>query len=196
MKQSEIVALFVHSAERLGIEYFITGSLASMFYGEPRFTNDADIAVEMNETEAINLCQAFPESDFYADPHMAVQAVRGHGTFNIIHSAGNLKIDVMIVKDTPFNRSRFARKRRVQFYDKLEAFISAPEDVILAKLLFFKEGRSEKHTRDVASIVKISWDLLDPRYLAGWALILCVQDIWRSILEKTGHLDAFPFDQT
>ena len=195
MDQSEFVRMFVHTAERLRIEYFITGSLASMYYGETRFTNDADIAVEMTEKDAVGVCAAFPDSDFYSDPLMAVEAVRRHGMFNIIHAAGNLKIDVMVADDTPFNRSRFARKRRVWFYESLEAFISAPEDVILSKLVFYKEGRSEKHTRDIASMVKISWDLLDTQYLAGWSLILCVQDIWRSILEKTGHLEAYPFDQ-
>lgn len=77
MEQSDFVSLFVRTAERLGIEYFITGSLAAMYYGEPRFTNDADIAVEMSVKDAANLCAAFAESDFYADEYMASKPFAG-----------------------------------------------------------------------------------------------------------------------
>lgn len=42
----EPVELLLHAAsalERLGIPYFVTGSTASIVYGEPRLTNDIDI---------------------------------------------------------------------------------------------------------------------------------------------------------
>lgn len=83
----------------------------------------------------------------------------------------------------------------MRFLRDLDACISSPEDCILSKLLFYKEGGSEKHTRDIASILKASWDLLDTTYIAGWALRLDVHGLWRQHLQAVGRIDAYPFDQ-
>jgi len=47
MEQSDLLRLLVETLERLGIGYQITGSNATIAYGEPRFTNDIDVVVEM-----------------------------------------------------------------------------------------------------------------------------------------------------
>lgn len=41
------------------IDYRIVGSMASMVYGEPRFTNDVDIVVELRTEHVPALCAAF-----------------------------------------------------------------------------------------------------------------------------------------
>jgi len=42
-----LVAVF----ERLNVRYFVTGSVATMTYGEPRFTNAVDMIIErLDET--------------------------------------------------------------------------------------------------------------------------------------------------
>jgi len=40
MEPYDLLKYMVKAFESLGIRYFITGSIASIFYGEPRFTND------------------------------------------------------------------------------------------------------------------------------------------------------------
>ena len=40
MEQSELLHFVVSVLERLGLRYFVTGSTVTIFYGEPRFTND------------------------------------------------------------------------------------------------------------------------------------------------------------
>jgi len=44
MEQSELLRFVVSVLERLDIPYFVTGSTVTIFYGEPRFTNDIDTA--------------------------------------------------------------------------------------------------------------------------------------------------------
>jgi hypothetical protein len=39
----ELLQRVVETLERLGIPYLVTGSIATMAYGEPRLTNDIDI---------------------------------------------------------------------------------------------------------------------------------------------------------
>ncbi len=49
MDQSELLVYLIDAFESLGIRYFVTGSIASIFYGEPRFTNDIDVVAEVKE---------------------------------------------------------------------------------------------------------------------------------------------------
>lgn len=38
MEQSELLRFVAGSLEKLGIRYFVTGSMPTIFFGEPRFT--------------------------------------------------------------------------------------------------------------------------------------------------------------
>jgi hypothetical protein len=40
MERSELLRYFTAVLEQLGLRYFVTGSMATIFFGEPRFTND------------------------------------------------------------------------------------------------------------------------------------------------------------
>ena len=51
----------------------------------------------------------------------------------------------------------------------LIAFAAHPEDVILGKLLYYQEGGSDKHLRDIAGILAISSHLIDHQRLCEWA---------------------------
>jgi len=55
VEQSELLKHLINSFESLDIRYFITGSIASIFYGEPRFTNDIDVVAEIKEHHIRNL---------------------------------------------------------------------------------------------------------------------------------------------
>jgi len=43
MDQDDLLRLLVSALEHAGVCYLITGSTATLFYGEPRFTNDIDV---------------------------------------------------------------------------------------------------------------------------------------------------------
>lgn len=47
MEQDELLRFTVGVLERLGLRYFVTGSIATVFFGEPRFTNDIDMVVDL-----------------------------------------------------------------------------------------------------------------------------------------------------
>jgi len=52
--------------ERLGIGYFLGGSLASSFQGEPRATNDIDLVVDLEDRQVVGLATELG-ADFDAD---------------------------------------------------------------------------------------------------------------------------------
>ncbi|HEY0510974.1 MAG TPA: hypothetical protein VGH73_03665 [Thermoanaerobaculia bacterium] len=184
MEQSELLRYTVGVLDRIGLRYFVTGSMATIFFGEPRFTNDIDIVVDLPSGRIAELCAAFPAPDFYISEEAVHRAVSRRGQFNIIHPASGLKVDIMVPADSPFNRSRFSRTKRVAPAPDFDATFSSAEDVILKKMESYREGGSEKHLRDITGVLKISGDALDRGYIAEWAARMGTADIWKEILKR------------
>lgn len=97
MHQADLFLIFTAPMESAGIRYMISGSVASMVYGEPRFTNDVDIILALNIANVPTLTNSFPLSDFYCPPDEVIavelrRAQRGH--FNIIHHETGHKADI------------------------------------------------------------------------------------------------------
>ena len=184
MEPSELLHFLADVLERLHLPYFITGSTVTIFYGEPRFTNDIDVVVDLPESMAGAFCEQFPEADFYVAEEAVRDAIRRRSQFNIIHPASGLKIDVMIPRMNEFNRSRFSRARKVHAGGDWDASFATPEDAIIKRLEFFREGGSEKHLRDIAGVLRTSGAAIDKEYIGKWASALRVEDIWQAILVK------------
>lgn len=79
MQQDELLRFAVGVLERLHLSYFVTGSIATIFYGEPRFTNDIDIVVDLPLERVSELCRAFPPDQFYVAEESARAAVQRRG---------------------------------------------------------------------------------------------------------------------
>lgn len=184
MEPSDLLRFVASALERLGLRYFVTGSTATIFFGEPRFTNDIDIVVDLPADAIDALCSQFPEHEFYVSPEGARRAVQRHSMFNIIHPGSGLKVDVIVPAPTAFNRTRFDRSRRVKVGEDWEASFSSPEDVILMKMAFYREGGSDKHLRDIAGVLTTSGDEVDRDYIAQWADQLALTDVWQAILAR------------
>ncbi len=184
MAPSELLRYCVTALERLRLPYFVTGSVATVYYGEPRFTNDIDVVVALTLPRVSQFCRAFHQPEFYLSEEAVREAVERHGQFNIIHPTSGLKIDMMIPEDTPFNESRFSRVKRIKLSDNYEACFAAAEDVILKKLEYYREGGSEKHLRDIAGVLKISGEQVDMSYIAAWAARMGLDSVWESVKNR------------
>jgi hypothetical protein len=185
MEPSELLRHAVAALERLGVPYLVTGSVATIYYGEPRFTNDIDVVAQLGPHQVPLFCQAFPAPDYYVSEEAAREAIASGGQFNIIHPASGLKIDVMVPAPTPFNRSRFARVVRARPAPDLEANFASPEDVIIKKLEYYHAGGSDKHLRDIAGMLKVSGERIDRNYIATWCARLALGEVWASVLART-----------
>lgn len=180
-RQDELLARLVGILEGLDLRYFVTGSVAAIYYGEPRLTNDVDVVVDLPEEKVEEFCASFPAGEFYLSEEALGRAIRQRGMCNAIHIASGLKIDIVIPQDTVFDRGRFERARRVRPAKELEASFASAEDVILKKMDFFRQGGSEKHLRDITGILMVSGDELDHDYIESWADQMGLETIWRTI---------------
>lgn len=184
MEPYELLGKSVNALEALRIPYLVTGSVASMMYGEVRLTNDIDIVAAVEEKHIPLLLKAFPPEEFYLSDTAIKEAIQHRGQFNVIHPASGLKIDIIIKKNTPFDASRFGRARRIHPSESYDANFAAPEDVIIKKMEFYKEGGSEKHLRDITGILKISGEEVDFDYISGWAERMGLTEIWEAIKKR------------
>lgn len=184
MEQSELLRHLVATLERLGVPYLVTGSVATIFYGEPRLTNDIDVVVALPPGRIAEFCRAFPPPDYYLSEDDVRVAVAQRGQFNIIHPTSGLKVDVLIPHDSAFDRSRFGRRHRVKPAADYEASFASPEDVIIKKMEYYREGGSDKHLRDIAGVLKVSGDALDRAYIRDWASRLGLDEVWEAVLQR------------
>jgi hypothetical protein len=184
MEQPELLQYAIQSLERLGITYMVVGSLASSVYGEPRSTLDIDIVIAPTAVELEELCEAFPAPDFYVSKEAARDALRRRSQFNVLHPMSGNKIDFMIASGDAWCREQIAGRRRLKLAAGQDYYAARPEDVILGKLLYFKEGGSEKHLRDVAAIMKKNGPRIDRGYLDRWVEQLDLTEEWQAILAR------------
>jgi hypothetical protein len=185
MDQSELLAYVVQQLDALGLDYLVGGSVASAYYGEPRFTNDLDIVLLLPLNRIRELIAAFPEPEFYMSEDAVRGALANGSQFNVLHVDGGLKIDFFLpYANEEFAKSQFARRRREEASEQLFVMFGAPEDVIIKKLEYFREGGSEKHLRDIASMLKIQKQGIDFRYIEEWVTRMSLTSEWVAVQER------------
>jgi len=173
----DLFELFVRPLHDAGLGYMVSGSLASVHYGEPRLTLDVDLVVHLAEADIATLVRLFPDTEYYLPPADVIavelhRPTRGH--FNVIHLPTGQKADVYPSRQHPYWDWAWQHRQLGKTGDA-EAYFAPPEYVILWKLDFFREGGGEKHLRDIRGMLQVSkeeidLDLLD-RACAGLGLI-------------------------
>jgi hypothetical protein len=104
--------------------------------------------------------------------------------FNVIDSFEGDKIDFWLLRDEPFDRSRFGRRYPAPLFGT-DVKVSSPEDTILAKLWWARlHGESEKYYQDALRVFELQGQALDRVYLAEWAERLEVENLLRRIIEE------------
>lgn len=183
MEQAELLKFIVDAFERCNVCFAVTGSHASMAYGENRFTNDIDIITQMTLSQLPAFLAQFPYDDFYVNDVAAADAVNRGGQFNIIHQRTSQKIDVYVPRE-PDWPDHFPSRVQMPVNPQFSTWFISPSDLILRKMKFYEEGGSDKHLRDIASMLVISGDLVDFGYVDSWAKKLGLDDIWKLILTR------------
>jgi hypothetical protein len=135
----DLYLVFTEKLDALGIRYMVSGSVAAMFYGEPRLTNDVDIVLWVPAAKVPSLVNAFPLDTFYCPPEEVIldemnRSKRGHG--NIIHHETGFKADLYFVKNDPLHLWGLSHVKIAEF-DGDSFKIAPPEYVVIRKLEFY-----------------------------------------------------------
>ncbi len=154
------LSLFVDilkTLENINAPYMIIGAFAGTVYGINRVTYDIDIVVELSEQHIQALSDKYPLPRYYADPEMIRNSIGMGIMFNIIDTERGEKADLMPLSGTLDYRPAFERRVRqlveVTGAEPFEVWCARVEDVVIGKLLAWKEGRSRKHETDIFDIM-------------------------------------------
>lgn len=167
----------------------ITGSVAAMFYGEPRMTLDLDLVISLPENRVREILTSFPEADFYCPPEEVLFAEirrRAFAHFILIHLETGLKADIYLEKGEAWHRWGLEHRRRENLFPDFAVWIAPPEYVILRKLQYHLEGGSEKHIEDIRTMLRISSPAINWAYLMQEIRRFHADELW------TKHFGALP----
>lgn len=175
--------------DRCGVDYFIGGSVASSLLGESRTTRDIDFVANIRQ-EHISLLIKIWGKDFYVPEQTFREAVKQHSSFNLIPLNGSYKVDIFILKNTPFHQEEMRRRKSFTVSKDPEETLqlSTPEDIILQKLLWYESGKRASSTqwRDVLGVLKYQ-KVLDFSYLQSTAKTLGISSLLEQALQESGN---------
>lgn len=164
--------------DKAGIKYMLTGSMALSVYSTPRMTRDIDIIIKISASDVGKIVDLF-RGDFYIDEPSVRQAVERRGMFNIIEHRSVIKVDFIVKKEGDFRDMEFSRRKQIDV-EGTPVSIVAPEDLILSKLVWAKDSKSDLQLRDVREMLAEQTNL-DKDYLDQWSEELGV----KGLLEDT-----------
>jgi hypothetical protein len=183
----------IKAFDRLGILYYIGGSIASSAWGVARATMDVDMVSELKKEHVHPFAETLM-SEYYIDEDMIFDAIKRKSSFNIIHLKTMFKIDIFLKKNNLYNEEAFKRKRKENLDEErgdAEFFISSSEDIILNKLDWFRIGGeiAERQWNDILGVIKVQGKLLDKEYLYKWAEELGVKDLLEKAFTEAGEIN-------
>jgi hypothetical protein len=155
-----------------GIKYMLTGSFALNYYAQPRMTRDIDLVVALEPGDVDSVVAMF-EPDYYVPRNVAARAILRQSLFNLIHSESIVKVDCIVRKNTEYRLLEFDRRQEVAIGGAM-IWIVSREDLIISKLLWAKDSRSELQLCDLANLLETDYDAA---YLETWAKKLGVNDL-------------------
>lgn len=163
MQPLNLFQIFTSRLNRSGLRYMVTGAVASIVYGEPRLTHDIDLVVELNAADAEKITGIFTSDEFYCAPAEIIRIeakrpLKGH--FNIIHLETGFKADIYTAGQDSLHHWALQRRRLLEVGGE-PLYLAPIEYVIVRKLLYYREGGSEKHLRDIGAMVSLSSDQID-----------------------------------
>lgn len=160
-----------------GIDFMLTGSVAMNHYAQPRMTRDIDLVVALKPSDAETLFALF-EPDYYVPRETIARAIAQQGIFNLIHNDSIIKVDCVVLKEEPYRLEEFSRRCEVTI-SGFQTWIVSREDLILSKLYWARDSRSEMQLRDVNNLLVPECDL---EYLQSRAKTLGVTDLLNEAL--------------
>lgn len=180
MTAPDLIGLFIAPLETEEIPYLITGGVASVIYGDPRFTRDIDLVLDLSPSAATRLASVFAGDAYYLPPMEVlleeIARVPG-GHFNIIHRHTALRADIYLCGDDPLHAWAFQHGRRIQVGD-IKISVAPLEYVLIRKLQYHAMSGSDRHLRDIVMMLRISGDLVDRAAMDEWLSHLDLLAAW------------------
>lgn len=180
MNSENLFLKIVKILKKLKIAYFVTGGFAVAVLAKPRFTADIDIVIKLPEekiSEIIKHLKLTGKNVYVPDEEVIRETVKQTGEFNFIHPQTGLKVDFWI-KRYPFEKFENVVVKKI---DGQKVNFISPENLILSKLIWYKEGQGAKQLEDIKSLLEIAKPNLN--YIKNWAKKQSILKILEEIMK-------------
>lgn len=159
--------------EGTGVPYVIGGSFASGSWGNPRQTNDLDIAVKIRDDQVETVCEALQDEFMVSANEIreALSSTETYRSFQLLHFQEVFKVDVFVPLPSEYVEEEFARARTIEFLPGIIANCASPECIVIQKLRWFELGNrvSDRQWNDIVQVLEIQKGGLDDDFLDKWS---------------------------
>lgn len=141
----------VHLLDTCELRGVVVGGLAVSAWGRPRVTQDVDLVVDIPKEKMETFLQTAHEQGYQYDERDALELLTG-GFIRLtpLHTDTDVPFPLdILLADTELHQNTLARRMKIQF-DDLQIWISAPEELILMKLVAFRP----QDTFDLETIIE------------------------------------------
>lgn len=181
MGAREVLIAAFERFERLGVRPVVGGSFASGAWGQPRHTNDIDLAVPLRPHHEPEILRIFGDV-FVIGPtelNWALNVRTEPGMFQLLHSSEVFKVDVFVIGDSDYERSEIERARDIQLLEGVSAWVAAPENTVLQKIKWYESGNrvSDRQWNDIVQVIEIQGPAFDRDYFLHWANRLGIREL-------------------
>ena len=178
MNEIDIVRDISRRFEQADIAYMLTGSMAMNYYAQPRMTRDIDVVIAIGPEDVGRVAGLF-RPDYYVSEENICESLAHESIFNLIHQESVIKVACIIRKKNEYRRIEFERRQRISILD-FTTFIVSKEDLIISKLFWAKDSRSELQLGDVRNLLATGYDAA---YLRRWTGELGLGNLLQECLE-------------
>ena len=172
--------------EQLGIRYHLTGGLTTIYYGEPRLTQDIDIVVDNQQISSnlVPFLSLLESSDFIHNPIVVREAIASRGMFQLLDGIESLKLDIYPRELIPGELDRSVRE---YVFEGEELPIASRTDAAISKLIWISKG-SHKSRRDFRKIY-LSSDGDDRKAIEELAKKMSLMNLADNVIAESDEID-------
>ncbi len=160
MTTAEAVASVIDALESVGMPYMLVGAYSANAYVLVRSTKDADFEAQFAahglSDLSIRLCP-----QFVLDSQIRCETSTGTSHFLLRVAGSPFTIELFRLNENDaFSRNRFSRRLRQAFMGR-NPFLPTPEDVVITKLRWSRQGRRAKDLDDARNVIAVQQNNLN-----------------------------------
>ncbi|HEY7001260.1 MAG TPA: hypothetical protein VH330_05930 [Candidatus Udaeobacter sp.] len=178
MNEIDVVRDISRRFEQAHVPYMLTGSVAMNYYALPRMTRDIDLVIAISPNDVDRVAALF-RPDYYVSEENIRESLVQESIFNLIHHESVIKVDCIIRKRSEYRKVEFERRQKISIRD-FTTFIVSKEDLIISKLFWAKDSRSEIQLGDVRNLLASGYDAV---YLQRWTRELGLDSLLKECRE-------------
>ncbi len=178
MNQIDIVRDISQRFEQAAIPFMLTGAMAMNYYAQPRMTRDIDVVTAIVPEDTERIATLF-RPDYYLSEERLRESLIHELIFNLIHEESVIKVDCIIRKRSQYREGEFERRQKISILN-FTTFIVSKEDLIISKLLWATDSRSELQLSDVRNLLATGYDA---DYMEHWTRELSLDTLLQECLQ-------------